>query len=85
MPTKVFVLIFRYKERDMIKELNTAIGKDCSCNQSPTLRGKLISVGKYKSILEVIPRVYSKDASQDIFIGKRFVLDNTLVQNMYFY
>jgi hypothetical protein len=69
----------------MIKELNTAIGKDCSCNGSPTLRAKLISVGEYKSILEVTPRVYSRDTSQDVFIGKRFVMDNTLVQNMYFY
>ena len=69
----------------MKTELNTVIGKDCSCNWSPTLRAKVISVGEHKSVLEVTPRVYSKDASQDLFIGKRFVLDNTLVQNMYFY
>ena len=67
------------------QELNTVIGKDCSCNQSPTLRAKLISVGKHKSILEVTPRVYARDAFRDIFIGKKFTLDNTIAHNMYFF
>ena len=79
----IIVRIFRYLKtaRVMKKELNTVLGKDCSCNWSPTLRAKLISVGENKSVLEVTPGI----KTQGLFIGKRFIIDNTLVQNMYFF
>lgn len=69
----------------MKEELNTVIGKDCSCNQSPTLRAKLISVGKFKSTLQVTPTMYNRNQWSNVYVGNKFVLDNTLVQNMYFF
>jgi hypothetical protein len=67
------------------QDLNTVIGKDCSCNQSPTLRAKLISVGKYKCTLEVRPTMYNRAQWSNIYAGNKFVLDTTTVHNMYFY
>ena len=69
----------------LTQELNTVIGKDYSCNQSPTLRAKLISVGKFKSILEVTPTPYERSRGSNIYVGSRFVLDNSIVSNMYFF
>jgi len=67
------------------QDLNTVIGKDCSCNQSPTLRAKLISVGKHKSLLEVTATMYSRAQWNNIYVGKKFTLDNTITHNMYFF
>jgi hypothetical protein len=67
------------------QELNTVIGKDCSCNQSPTLRAKLISVGKFKSTLEVTPTMYSRAQWNNIYVGKKITLDNSTIHNMYFF
>lgn len=44
----------------MEKELNTVVGRDCSCNGSPTLRAKLISVGSLWCLLEVTPTIYQR-------------------------
>jgi hypothetical protein len=68
-----------------IEDLNTVIGKDCSCNQSPTLKAKLISVGKYKCTLEVRPSMYNRAQWSNIYAGNKFVLDTSTVHNMYFY
>jgi len=67
------------------QDLNTVIGKDCSCNQSPTLRAKLISVGKHKSILQVTATMYSRAQWNNIYVGKKFTLDTSTVHNMYFF
>ena len=69
----------------MKKELNTVIGKDCSCNGSPTLRAKLISVTALWCLLEVTPTMYNRNQWSNVYVGNKFVLDNTLVQNMYFF
>jgi len=68
-----------------LNELLDVLGRDCSCNASPTLRAKLIRVGKIYCTLEITPREYSKDESQDIFIGKRFKIPTQHTHNMYFY
>jgi hypothetical protein len=68
-----------------IEDLNTVIGKDCSCNHSPTLKAKLISVGKYKCILEVRPTMYNRAQWSNAHVGEKITLDNTIVHNMYFY
>jgi len=67
------------------QDLNTVIGKDCSCNHSPTLRAKLISVGKFKSILQVTATMYSRAQWNNIYVGQKITLDNTTVHSMYFY
>ena len=83
------VLIFRYNQKgytmDKIKELTEMIGKDCSCNQSPTLRAKLISVGKYKCTLEVRPTMYNRALWSNFYAGNKFILDTATVHNMYFF
>ena len=69
----------------MKKELNTVIGKDCSCNGSPTLRAKLISVTALWCLLEVTPTMYNRNQWANISVGKRFKLPIQTVHNMYFY
>lgn len=69
----------------MKKELNTVIGKDCSCNGSPTLRAKLISVEALWCLLEVTPTMYNKNQGSNTSVGKRFKLPIQTVHNMYFF
>ena len=68
-----------------IEELKSVIGKDCSCNYSPTLKAKLISVGKFKSTLEVTATMYSRAQWSNAHVGQKILLDNTIIHNMYFY
>jgi len=68
-----------------VKELAEVIGRDCSCNGSPTLRAKLISVGKYKCTLEVRPTMYNRTLWSNLYVGNRFILDTEIVHNMYFF
>ena len=70
---------------DKMRELTEVIGKDCSCNYSPTLKAKLISVGKYKSTLEVRPTMYNRAQWSNAHVGEKITLDNTIVHNMYFF
>ena len=68
-----------------VKDLYTVIGRDCSCNGSPTLRGKLVSVTALWCLLEVTPTVYSKNLSDNISVDKQFKLPTSVVHNMYFF
>lgn len=70
---------------DKIADLKTVVGKDCSCNHSPTLKAKLISVGKHKCTLEVRPTMYNRAQWSNIYAGNKFVLDTEVVHNMYFF
>jgi hypothetical protein len=70
---------------DKIAELKAVVGRDCSCNQSPTLKAKLISVGKYKCTLEVRPTMYNRNQWSNIYAGKKIILDTATVHNMYFF
>ena len=81
------VLIFRYLKtvKDMEKELNKVIGKDCSCNGSPTLRAKLISVTSLWCRLEVTPTMYNRNQLANTSVGKQFKLPTSVVHNMYFF
>lgn len=69
----------------MVKELNTVIGKDCSCNNSPTLRAKLISVEALWCRLEVTPTMYNSNQETNSSVGKQFKLPTGIVHNMYFF
>lgn len=70
---------------DTIAQLQTMVGRDCSCNHSPTLRAKLISVGKHKCTLQVTPTMYNRAQWSNIYAGSKFVLDTSTVINMYFF
>ena len=69
----------------MMEELTTVIGKDCSCNQSPTLRAKLVTVGSLWCRLEVTPAMYNSNLKADISVGEQFKLPTSVVHNMYFF
>ena len=69
----------------MKKELNTVIGKDCSCNGSPTLRAKLVAVGTLWCRLEVTPAMYNGNLKANISVGEQFKLPTEIVHNMYFF
>lgn len=69
----------------MVKELNTVIGRDCSCNNSPTLRAKLISVEALWCLLEVTPTMYNSNQETSSSVGKQFKLPTGTVHNMYFF
>ena len=70
---------------DKVKELTEVIGKDCSCNSSPTLRAKLISVGSLWCRLEITPPMYKSNQQDNSSVGKQFKLPTDIVHNMYFF
>lgn len=70
---------------DKIRELTEVIGKDCSCNQSPTLRAKLVTVGSLWCRLEITPPMYKSNQSTNTSVGKQFKLPTEIVHNMYFF
>lgn len=70
---------------DKVKELVEVIGKDCSCNQSPTLRAKLISVETLWCLLEVTPTMYNRNQWANTSVGKQFRLPISTVYNMYLF
>jgi hypothetical protein len=69
---------------EKLLELEYVIGWDCSCNGSPTLRAKLISVDEEWCILEITPRVHSRDESKDVFIGNRVRVTTSYAYNLYY-
>lgn len=70
---------------DKVKELVEVIGKDCTCNQSPTLKAKLVAVGTLWCRLEVAPTMYNRNQWANTSVGKQFKLPTEVVHNMYFF
>ena len=70
---------------DKVKELAGVIGKDCSCNGSPTLRAKLVTVGSLWCLLEITPAIYEHNQETNSSVGKQFKLPTEIVHNMYFF
>ena len=70
---------------DKVKELTEVIGKDCSCNGSPTLRAKLVSAEPLWCLLEVTPTMYNSNQETNSAVGKLFYLRTEIVHNMYFF
>ena len=68
-----------------MKKLLEVIGKDCSCNQSPTLRAKLVTVGSLWCRLEVTPTMYNSNQETNSSVGEQFKLPTEVVYNMYFF
>ena len=69
----------------MAYDLQSVIGKSASCNYSPTLQSKLISINKETGmcILEVTPSRY--DRVPNVQIGHQYEQAIQLVHNGYFY
>ena len=59
---------------DKVRELVEVVGKDCSCNSSPTLRAKLVKVGTLWCRLEVTPTMYKSNLEANSSVGKQFKL-----------
>jgi hypothetical protein len=70
---------------DKMRELTEVIGRDCSCNGSPTLRAKLISVEPLWCLLEVTPTMYNRNQWANTSVGKQFKLPTYIAHNMYFF
>jgi hypothetical protein len=68
-----------------MKKLLEVVGKDCSCNQSPTLRAKLVTVGSLWCRLEVTPTMYNSNQETNSSVGEQFKLPTEVVYNMYFF
>lgn len=70
---------------EKVTELKTVVGKDCSCNYSPTHRSKLVKVGKNVCTLEVTATMYSRNQWSNIHVGKQFTQPTYIVHNQYFF
>lgn len=70
---------------DKVRELREVIGKDCTCNHSPTLKAKLISAESLWCLLEVTPTMYNRNQWANTLVGKQFRLPTEIVHNMYFF
>lgn len=68
-----------------IQELKEVIGKEVSCNFSPTLRAKLLKVNKKECILEVQPTLYRMTSDLMKDVGKTFKMPVEHTWNAFFY
>ena len=75
---------FSYSTTDVLAELKNSIGKDCSQNQSPTLRAKLVSVGESLSVFESVPSPWGPPPSPGE-VGVRYKVPNWIAWNSFFY
>lgn len=68
-----------------VAELKEVVGLVCTCNQSPTLRAKLVKVETDSCTLEVTPTMYNRAQWANAHQGKQFKLPTEIVHNMYFF
>lgn len=68
----------------MIKELNTVIGRDCWCPESPSRRVKLVEVGPIWSTVEVTPPSIFISNRVQAKVGKTFKLSTPYVYSIFF-
>jgi len=68
---------------NQISELKAVIGKDTSQNQSPTLRAKLIKVGKANCLFEAVQSPYVKEKQPKV--GVQYKVPNPIAWNSFFY
>ena len=69
-----------------IEELREVIGKEVSCNWSPTLRAKLLKVNDNECILETAPTLYRMTSDLMKDVGKTtFKMPIEHTWNAYFY
>jgi hypothetical protein len=70
---------------DKIAELKTVVGKECSCNYSPTHRSKLIKVGRELCILEVAPAQHGDLDREKSSVGVQFLQSVHITHNQFFF
>jgi hypothetical protein len=70
---------------DKVSDLKAVVGQECSCNQSPTLKAKLVRLGSIWCTLEVTPTMYNRNQWANTSVGKQFKLPTEVVHNMYFF
>jgi hypothetical protein len=70
---------------DKIAELKTVVGKESSCNYSPTHRSKLIKVGRELCILEVTPAQHGDPARGKSSVGVQFLQSIHITHNQFFF
>jgi hypothetical protein len=70
---------------EKVIELKTVVGKDCSCNYSPTHRSKLVMVGKDYCILEVVPAQHGDLSRGEKSVGVMFLQPTYITHNQYFF
>ncbi len=72
---------------EKIKELKSVIGKEVSHNFSPTLRAKLVKVGRKYCKFEVTPSPYegSVSASNNYLTGALMSTPTYIAHNIYFF
>lgn len=69
-----------------ISELKEVIGKEVSQNFSPTLRAKLVKVGKANCVFESVPSPYKSTIGLVGYkVGVRFKVPNWIAWNSFFY
>jgi hypothetical protein len=70
-------------QNTVVSDLKSVIGKDVSQNQSPTLRAKLIKVGKVNCVFESVQSDYVEyDQSK---IGVQYKVPTQRAWNAFFY
>jgi hypothetical protein len=69
-----------------ISELKSVIGKETSQNQSPTLRAKLVKVGKSNCVFESVQSPYQSTIGLLGYeIGVQYKVPNSTAWNSFFY
>ena len=66
-----------------VEDLKAVIGKEVSQNQSPTLRAKLIKVGKASCLFEAVQSPYVKYPQMGVSVQYR--VPNSIAWNSFFY
>jgi hypothetical protein len=64
-------------------DLKSVIGKEVSQNHSPTLRARLVSVGKSNSVFESVPSPYDKLFKGES-VGVKYKVPNWIAWNSFF-
>jgi len=66
-----------------VNELKAVIGKDTSENMSPTLRARLIKVGKANCVFESVQSPYVRETQSNV--GIRYKVPNQFAWNAFFF
>ena len=70
----------------VVSELKTVVGKDVSENRSPTLRAKLIKVGKANCVFESVESPYKSTVGLVGYkVGVQYKVPNQFAWNAFFY
>jgi hypothetical protein len=83
---KVMIMITDIKssESTQILELQSKLDKEVSQNYSPTLRAKLIKVGKRNCVFESVPSPYGEPAKTEL-TGVKYKIPNWIAWNSFFF